>query len=198
MHSIRTRLHAAALILTLSIAAPYQAFANRSDALSHVSIENFGQVNAGYFRGAQPKGHDYQDLAAIGIKTVIDLSNDQETEAQSVQSAGMKFVRIPLTTSVAPAQAAVEKFLTLVNDAANQPVYVHCQGGRHRTGVMTAIYRITHDHWTPDRAFAEMVQFQFKKGFVSHDALKNFVYNFSATSVDAVAMSSMSPTTDKN
>ncbi len=45
---------------------------------------------------------------------------------------------------------------------------------------MTAVYRITHDHWTPDRAFAEMVQYQFKKGFVSHDALKNFVYNFTA------------------
>jgi protein tyrosine/serine phosphatase len=189
MHSIRTRLHAAAFILALSIAAPYNAFAEKSDALSRISIENFGQINDGYFRGAQPRGRDYQDLAAIGIKTVIDLSDDQQTEAQSVQSAGMKFVRIALTTSAAPGQAAVEKFLSLVNDPANQPVYVHCQGGRHRTGVMTAVYRITHDHWTPDRAFAEMVQYQFKKGFVSHDALRNFVYNFTAKPADIVATS---------
>ena len=54
---------------------------------------------------------------------------------------------------------------------------------------MTAAYRITHDRWTPDRAFAEMVQYQFKKGFVSHDALKNFVYNFTAKAADVVAMS---------
>jgi protein tyrosine/serine phosphatase len=189
MHSNRTRFHAAAFILALSIAAPYNAFAEKSDALSRISIENFGQINDGYFRGAQPQGHDYQDLAAIGIKTVIDLSNDQETEAQSVAAAGMKFVRISLTTSAAPAQAAVEKFLSLVNDPANQPVYVHCQGGRHRTGVMTAVYRITHDHWTPDRAFAEMVQYQFRKGFVSHNALKNFVYNFTTKAADIVAAS---------
>jgi protein tyrosine/serine phosphatase len=189
MYSVRNRRRAAVLILTLSIAAPYQAFAEKSGALSRISIENFGQINDGYFRGAQPKGDDYADLAAIGIKTIIDLSNDQETEAQSVQSAGMKFIRIPLTTTAAPAQTAVQKFLALVNDPANQPVYVHCQGGRHRTGVMTAAYRMTHDHWTPDRAFAEMVQYEFKKGFVSHNALKNFVYKFS-TAVADLAVSS--------
>jgi protein tyrosine/serine phosphatase len=187
MHSARARIHAITFALILAVAAPYQAFAERSDALSRISIDNFGQISDGYFRGAQPRGQDYKDLAALGIKMIIDLSNDQETEAGSVQSAGMKFVRIPLTTSAAPAQAAVDKFLSLVDDPANQPVYVHCQGGRHRTGVMTAVYRITHDHWTSDRAFAEMVQFQFKKGFVSHDALKNFVYNFTPKSMMALA-----------
>jgi protein tyrosine phosphatase (PTP) superfamily phosphohydrolase (DUF442 family) len=190
MVSIRTRLYAAALMIALWIAAPIPAFAERSAAPSGIAIENFGRVNEGYFRGAQPKGRDYTDLAAIGVKTVIDLSNEDETEAQSVESAGMKFVRIPLTTTAAPAQAAVAKFLALVNDPVNQPVYVHCQGGRHRTGVMTAIYRMTHDHWTPDRAFAEMLQYQFKKGWVSHDTLKNFVYNFLPKSAEVVAMSS--------
>jgi tyrosine-protein phosphatase SIW14 len=188
MYSTRARIHALAVVLVLSVAAPYQAFADRSEALSRISIDNFGQISDVYFRGAQPKGHDYADLAAAGIKTVIDLSNDQETEAASVQSSGMKFVRIPLTTSAAPAQAAVDKFLALVNDPANQPVYVHCQGGRHRTGVMTAIYRMTHDSWTADRAFAEMVQFQFKKGFVSHNALKDFVYTFSPKLTNALAL----------
>ena len=39
-------------------------------------------------------------------------------------------------------------FLKIVNDPKNQPVYVHCVGGRHRTGVMTAIYRMTVDKWS--------------------------------------------------
>jgi protein tyrosine/serine phosphatase len=187
MHSLRARVHTTAVVLALSVVAPYQAFADRSAALSRISIDNFGQISDVYFRGAQPKGHDYKDLADLGIKTVIDLSNDQATEAASVQSAGMKFVRIPLTTSAAPALAAVEKFLSLVSDPANLPVFVHCQGGRHRTGVMTAVYRMSHDHWTPDRAFAEMVQYQFSKGFVSHNALKNFVYGFTPKPVTVVA-----------
>src|SRR5258708_7229578 len=124
MHSIRARVHTTAVVLALSVVAPYQAFADRSAALSHISIDNFGQISDVYFRGAQPKGHDYKDLADLGIKTIIDLSNDQATEATSVQSAGMKFVRIPLTTSAAPALAAVEKFLSLVSDPANLPVFV--------------------------------------------------------------------------
>ena len=187
MNLLRARVQITAFLLALTIAAPYQAFAERSAALSRISIDNFGQVSDVYYRGAQPKGHDYKDLADLGVKTVIDLSNDQATEAASVQAAGMKFVRIPLTTSAAPEAVSVAKFLSLVSDPANQPVYVHCQGGRHRTGVMTAAYRMTHDHWTPDRAFAEMVQFEFTKGFVSHNALKAFVYNFSPNALTAVA-----------
>ena len=37
------------------------------------AIDNFGTVNANYYRGAQPTGHAYADLAAFGVKLVIDL-----------------------------------------------------------------------------------------------------------------------------
>jgi tyrosine-protein phosphatase SIW14 len=89
----------------------------------------------------------------------------------------MKFFRIPMTTSDRPEETAVAQFLKLVDDPANQPVYVHCQGGRHRTGVMTAVYRMTEDGWTADRAYAEMKQFNFE-GFPGHPTLKQFVYDF--------------------
>jgi hypothetical protein len=32
----------------------------------------FGRVNANYYRGAQPEGQDYNDLAALGVKTIIN------------------------------------------------------------------------------------------------------------------------------
>jgi tyrosine-protein phosphatase SIW14 len=83
---------------------------------------------------------------ALSVKTVIDLQEDGNvTEGQLVESAGMKFYRIPMTTHEAPTREELTLFLRLVNDPANQPVYVHCAGGRHRTGVMTAVYRMTHD-----------------------------------------------------
>jgi hypothetical protein len=50
-------------------------------------------------------------------------------------------------------------------------------GGRHRTGVMTAAYRMTHDGWTADQSFAEMKQYKFGADFL-HPALKSFVYSF--------------------
>jgi tyrosine-protein phosphatase SIW14 len=56
-------------------------------------------------------------------------------------------------------------------------VFVHCQGGRHRTGVMTAVYRMTKDGWTADRAYQEMKQYRFE-GFPGHPELKRFVYDY--------------------
>ena len=76
-----------------------------------------------------------------------------------------------------PEETAVAQFLKLVDDPANQPVYVHCQGGRHRTGVMTAVFRMTEDGWTADHAYAEMKQFNFE-GFPGHPTLKQFVFDF--------------------
>src|SRR5258708_34745430 len=146
--------------------------------VSNIQIDNFGRVNANYYRGAQPSGRDYADLAGIGIKTVIDLTQDGDpAESSIVQREGMKFFRIPMTTHETPSAAKLAQFLTLVNDPANQPVYVHCQGGRHRTGVMTAVYRMTDDGWTADRAFAELKQYKFGDEFL-HSEFKDFVYAF--------------------
>src|SRR5262249_15113548 len=59
----------------------------------------------------------------------------------------------------------------------NFTIYVHCQGGRHRTGVMTAFYRMPQDGWTADRAYQEMKQYRFE-GFPGHPELKSFVYDY--------------------
>ena len=143
-----------------------------------IGIDNFGQVSSSYYRGAQPKGGDYARLAALGVKTVIDLTKDGDAqEAKLVKAAGMSFHRIPMTTHEPPSKDKVAEFLKLVDDPANQPVYVHCQGGRHRTGVMTAVYRMTKDHWTADRAFAEMKTYRFGADFL-HPEFKQFVYGY--------------------
>jgi len=187
MRKVDTALHrwiVAAVFVSIGAAGLSQPLAARADggagARAAIKIPNFGQINTNYYRGAQPSSSDYTDLAALGVKTVIDLTRDGlAEEASFVAHAGMKFVRIPLTTSARPSEEAVTQFLSLVNDPANQPVYVHCQGGRHRTGVMTALYRVTHDKWTADQAFAEMRHYEFDKG-LGHGALKNFLFDFYA------------------
>lgn len=155
--------------------------------LSAIRIDNFGRVNAKYYRGAQPEGRDYADLAALGVKMVIDLTQDGDTSEPSlVQHEGMKFVRIPMTTHETPSSEKLAQFLKLVKDPANQPVYVHCQGGRHRTGIMTAVYRMTDDGWTADRAFAEMKQYKFGTDFL-HSEFKDFVYAYHPATAAVVA-----------
>jgi tyrosine-protein phosphatase SIW14 len=170
------RIPTAALAGLLVVAASAARAGNAR--LSSIRIDNFGMVNDHYYRGAQPIASDYPDLAALGVKTVIDLTFDgREDEKGLVEAAGMKFVRIPLTTTDAPSDEAIARFLSLVNEPANQPVYVHCQGGRHRTGTMTAIYRISQDGWTPARAYEEMKQYRFE-GFPGHPVLKKFVLGY--------------------
>jgi len=172
---IRSRAAAAAMLLVFALAAPAAADA---PVAASVGIDNFGQVSPHYYRGAQPKGGDYAKLAALGVKTVIDLTKDGEAqEASLVKAAGMSFHRIPMTTHEPPSKDRVKQFLEIVNDPANQPVYVHCQGGRHRTGVMTAVYRMTNDHWTADQAFAEMKKYRFGADFL-HPEFKQFVYGY--------------------
>lgn len=154
------------------------AQAAQRDSSQKTRIKNFGCVNENYFRGAQPKEGDYQELARMGIKTVIDLQREGEADEQRiVEAAKMKFYRIPMSDKAWPAPEQTAEFLKIVNDPANQPVFVHCRGGRHRTGAMTAIYRMTHDDWTADQAFLEMKQYDFEYGY-GHGTLKDYVYAY--------------------
>ena len=89
----------------------------------------------------------------------------------------MKFFRIGVTTSKTPTDAQVAQFFEIVNNPANQPVYVHCAGGRHRTGTMTALYRMTFEGWNASQAYNEMKQYRFE-GFPDHPVLRNYVYAY--------------------
>lgn len=166
------------LVAPVTAKMPAGVPAAHATAVSQIRIENFGKVNEQYYRGAQPMGRQFADLKSLGVKLVIDLAREGDTnEAANVEAVGIKFVRIPLSTGEAPRQAAIDEFLGLVSDPANQPVYVHCMGGRHRTGALTAVYRMTQDGWTADQAFSEMKQYRFGADFL-HPELKKFVYAY--------------------
>jgi tyrosine-protein phosphatase SIW14 len=174
------------LALASERAAPGAA-AVASAPVPHVQIENFGRVNPNYYRGAQPRGRDFADLAAAGVKMVIDLAEEGDpAEEANAKKAGMRFTRIPMTTHESPGPVTIARFLALVNDPANQPVYVHCMGGRHRTGVMTAIYRVTGEGWTPLQAFNEMKQYKYGADFL-HQEFKDFILGFTTPGAPAPA-----------
>jgi protein tyrosine/serine phosphatase len=148
--------------------------------LQTIRIDNFARVSDAYFRGAQPEGDDYAELARLGVRTVINLIGDSDfddTEQGMVERHGMRFVRIPMDTRRAPTAAELDRFLAIVNDSESQPVYVHCVGGRHRTGVMTAVYRMVKDGISGADAFAEMKRFKYGPDFL-HPEFKKFVHEF--------------------
>jgi tyrosine-protein phosphatase SIW14 len=176
---IKSRLWLVALAAVLALAGMAASVTQTKTAQSG-SIENFGKVNDHYYRGSQPDANGFAELKRLGVKAVIDLRKDfVAQEPELARAAGMQYFNIPLKPSRPATEEQAEYFLKLVNDPNNWPVYVHCKGGRHRTGALTGIYRITHDGWTADQAYKEMKEYDFEQGFFGGPtAQKNFVYSF--------------------
>ncbi len=176
---------AAVFLVAFCLAAPGIIHAGDGpDDGAAARIDNFARVNAAYYRGGEPDPQDYAGLAALGIKTVIDLrSDDGNPHAKRLaEESGLQYVAIPMTTRVPPTALEVDTFLRTVTDAGRQPVYVHCVGGRHRTGVMTAVYRMTQDKWDADQAFTEMKRYKYGPDFL-HPEFKRFVYAWTPVSI---------------
>jgi len=170
---------AAALVLASQVSAFSQEVNNTN--FLNVSIKNFGQMDDRFFRGAQPKENEYKELAALGIRTVIDLQNEPTSyEKQDVEALGMKYVNIPMSDKDYPETAKIDQFLRLVDDPSTGKFYVHCAGGRHRTGVMGAVYRFNHYNWNYDQVYAEMKKYDFYTRW-GHGDMKKFVQDYAVT-----------------
>jgi tyrosine-protein phosphatase SIW14 len=164
-------------ILLLSVAAA--AKGEHSLAFPNVHIKNFGQMDERFYRGAEPKDQaDVQSLKDLGVKTVIDLKNDPNpSEREWVESLGMRYVNIPMSDKSYPQAESVATFLKTVDDPSTGKFFVHCAGGRHRTGAMGAVYRYEKYGWNFDQVYAEMKQYDFYTTW-GHGDIKTFVEDY--------------------
>jgi protein tyrosine/serine phosphatase len=171
--------------LTLVIALSGLSFGkSKNSEFPNVKISNFGRMDERFFRGARPKPDQLKNLAALGIKTVIDLTdNSKEKEKPAVEAAGMRYVNIPIVDKTNPSPEQIAEFLRIANDPETGKFYVHCAGGRHRTGVIGAIYRFNQNNWNFDQVYAEMEKFDFytSNGHGKQlDFVKNYAQQFQA------------------
>jgi tyrosine-protein phosphatase SIW14 len=174
--SIRTLTSVFLTIFVLALVVQAQETDQKSAPV--VRIKNFGQIDDRFFRGAQPKERDYEALKELGIKTVIDLRDDpKEYEKPLVESLGMKYVNIAMVAKKYPTEEAVNSFLKLVGDPETGKFYVHCAGGRHRTGAIGAVYRYHFYNWNFDQVYKEMKQYDFYTSW-GHGAFKDFVKDY--------------------
>ena len=181
-------------VITIVLAIGTAAVAKRhSDpAFSNINIRNFGKMDNRLYRGAQPNESDYKDLKTLGVKTVVDLTDSPKSyEKRDVEALGMRYVNIPMSDSSYPKQDSVDAFLKLVNDSATGTMFVHCAGGRHRTGVMGAVYRFNVNHWSLDQAYTEMKDYDFYTRF-GHGDLKTFVEDYAQRMVNTPAAATTS------
>jgi protein tyrosine/serine phosphatase len=146
------------------------AFATR---LEIAGVSNAAQIVSGVYRGAQPTEVGFRALKALGVRTVISLRSLHD-ETDVVRAAGLKTVRIPLQADIRgarpPSPEEIRRFLSIVMDSRQQPVFFHCAQGEDRTGTMCAIYRMEIDGWAPEDAYAEMEYFGFNHIWTSLSA----------------------------
>ena len=174
-----SRSYLSVLLATVALVLASSATAlTQEKEQTKVSIKNFGQMDERFFRGGQPKEEEYKELAALGIKTVIDLREDpEEYEKPNVEALGMRYVNIPMIAKKYPESTQVEQFLKLVNDPETGKFFVHCAGGRHRTGVMGAVYRFNHYKWDFEQVYSEMKKYDFYTRW-GHGDFRKFVQDY--------------------
>jgi len=164
-------------VLVLSTAAASKGAENV--AFPNVRIKNFGQMDDRFYRGAEPKKlEDFKALKELGINTVIDLQADADSEEREwVESLGMRYVNIPMIAKKYPRPEWVAAFMKTVDDPSTGKFFVHCAGGRHRTGSMGAVYRMEKYGWNFDQVYAEMKRFDFYTSW-GHGDFKTFVQDY--------------------
>jgi protein tyrosine phosphatase (PTP) superfamily phosphohydrolase (DUF442 family) len=111
----------------------------------------------------------------FGIRTIINLQDEYPDpdvltgyfhpsrikESELCRRLGVRYVYIapdllPRRQAAVHRPAAIKRFLAVLDDPANYPVLIHCRAGLHRTGVMTAVYRMEYEGWESRRVIWEL------------------------------------------
>jgi protein tyrosine phosphatase (PTP) superfamily phosphohydrolase (DUF442 family) len=144
----------------------------------NIKIKNFGKLDDHFYRGAQPKPDDYKALAGLGIKTIVDLRNDPtKYEKVEAEKVGLKYINLPMSDKDKPADDTILSFFAIANVQENLPLYVHCIGGRHRTGLIGAVYRFDRYKWDYENAYKEMKNYDYYSRW-GHGDIKEYVQEY--------------------
>jgi hypothetical protein len=183
------------IVSLLAERAPAQT--KPSKEFPNISISNFGKMDDQFYRGARPKEGkgQFTALKALGIATVIDLTDEPRPyEKIEAESAGLKYINIPMRDDAYPDAGAIETLTKTLNDPATGVFYVHCAGGRHRTGVAGAIWRFTKYGWNFDQVYTEMKNYDFYTRW-GHGDMKTFVQDYAAKMYAAKTVTATTATT---
>ena len=100
-------------------------------------------------------------LRRDGIRTVVTLTAINRDDPKYVRQAEV-LTRLKIDWRFVPIRgsyATLEQMVTAANllaDRRLQPIFYHCIAGHHRSSQAQAAYRIQHDGWDAERAWAEV------------------------------------------
>lgn len=115
--------------------------------------------------GPLPGARDRESVRALldaGVRCVIDLRTPAEPPGCRVLLEKLcedaVWIGFPILDGGAPSAPSMQAILDAIDAslARDRPVYVHCQGGRGRTGTVVACYWIRHGLYDPEASLAEL------------------------------------------
>ena len=168
---------AAAIIAVVALSSVAQT------EVRYEELPNFHRVNSQLYRGGQPKTGGISKLAALGIKTIVNLrqtDDDTRAEARAADAAGLHYFNIPMPGTSKPTDEQMNRALAVINAPENQPVFVHCKRGSDRTGTVIACYRILKDGWTAHDAKQEAAHYGMWR---TELGMKHYIEDFYARQV---------------
>jgi hypothetical protein len=89
------------------------------------------------------------------------FSRDTIKESELCRQLGVRYVWLrPDLQPSGPGRAArphaIDQFLALMDDPKAYPVLLHCKAGLHRTGILTALWRMEYQGWSRAAAYREL------------------------------------------
>jgi protein tyrosine/serine phosphatase len=171
--------HIAALLALSALALLSPMGASAQHELGNAAepiLKNVDKVSKGVFRGGRPTTEGLMFLASKGVKTIVNLQGgdygipgitwfepgehpDSIAEEKALaEKLGIKFVNLPMYTFGrvnAQQESMINKAIEIMADAETHPVYVHCEHGVDRTGLVVALYRVIVEKRSIDEAYLD-------------------------------------------
>jgi protein tyrosine phosphatase (PTP) superfamily phosphohydrolase (DUF442 family) len=167
-----TRKLGVGLLVVLTVAFSYVFFRSVYEHSRRLRVIDPGRV----YRSGQMTAEGFADaVRRLGIKTIINVQDDfpdpdishsywdRSTikESELCWQLGVRFVFLEpdLISKWSPPgarPAGIDQFLQLMDDPSVYPVLIHCKAGLHRTGVLSAVYRMEYQGWSRAEAYREL------------------------------------------
>ncbi|GEQ67389.1 hypothetical protein JCM33374_g1053 [Metschnikowia sp. JCM 33374] len=109
--------------------------------------ENFAPVIDQIYRSSFPQTQNYGFLKKLKLKSVLCLIPEEYPQAQSefFEKEGIRLFQLGMSGNKEPfvkiSSELITKAMKIVIDPANQPILIHCNRGKHRTGCLVGVLR---------------------------------------------------------
>ena len=182
----------AAAVIALIVGPPVALY-----RAQYAHAKRFREVTPGrFYRSGQMTAAGFREMIdRYGIKTVINLQHENPdphlpdrwlgepcvAESELCERLGVKYHLLkpdilPQPNSVEKRPPVLDDYLAILDDESAYPVLLHCKAGLHRTGRLTAIYRMEYHGWSPGEALRELRANGY--GFVAASEADEYVIQF--------------------